>query len=271
MDSDVVDELVRVLDTDDSSPHDFLVASAAVVRAVTTGDDERPFTSKAFNHARALANTVSAHKVLLKLLRKMLAAGTVGSSVALLTALRQVCANDDICKEAADEGAVDVCCGILQQGQSGSARDLVTACCGTLKQLANSDMIKVMIANRQGIQLLCGVLSAYSADSSTVEQALGVLAAMTLRQPDICTSAAEAGLPDLLMEVMGEARGKAGVQRVAAMLVRNMVVRTPELREVFLSKGMEAALREAKAAHPAHCKDVGSAALRDLGLDNYND
>lgn len=34
--------------------------------------------------------------------------------------------------------------------------------------------------------------------------------------------------------------------------------------------GAEELVRAAKAAHPSQCKDVGSAALRDLGLDNYN-
>lgn len=52
--------------------------------------------------------------------------------------------------------------------------------------------------------------------------------------------------------------------------MRNMVVRNLELRPVFLGKGAEDAVRAAKRAHPKSCTDVGSAALRDLGLDNYN-
>lgn len=55
------------------------------------------------------------------------------------------------------------------------------------------------------------------------------------------------------------------------LLLRNMVVRTPELRPSFLEKGAEDLLRAIKARHPSKCKDVGYAALRDLGLDNYND
>ena len=37
-----------------------------------------------------------------------------------------------------------------------------------------------------------------------------------------------------------------------------------------LKKGCEGHLRRAKQAHPATCADVGSAALRDLGYDDYN-
>jgi hypothetical protein len=39
-------------------------------------------------------------------------------------------------------------------------------------------------------------------------------------------------------------------------------------RPLILEKGLEPLLRKAKDTHET-CKDVGSAALRDLGLDNY--
>lgn len=41
------------------------------------------------------------------------------------------------------------------------------------------------------------------------------------------------------------------------------------MRTVLLEKGAEGLLREVKAAYPS-CADAGAAALRDLGLDNYN-
>jgi hypothetical protein len=63
---------------------------------------------------------------------------------------------------------------------------------------------------------------------------------------------------------------KAAVMRQGCMAVRNMVVRNPELRPQFLTKGAEELLRQVKAKYPSACGDVGSAALRDLGLNNYN-
>ena len=56
----------------------------------------------------------------------------------------------------------------------------------------------------------------------------------------------------------------------ACMALRNMVARSPQLRPVVLEKGCERHLRAAKAGHPATCADVGAAALRDLGFDDYN-
>jgi hypothetical protein len=63
----------------------------------------------------------------------------------------------------------------------------------------------------------------------------------------------------------------AAVQRQACMAVRNMVVRNPELRPAFLAAGCEGLLRGVKGLFPGACKDVGSAALRDLGLGSYQD
>ena len=76
---------------------------------------------------------------------------------------------------------------------------------------------------------------------------------------------------DWVVEMMRQHPTNALVQRQSAILVRNMVVRNTENRPLFLEKGSEALLRAAKKAHPRNCTDVGSAALRDLGLDNYNE
>lgn len=66
---------------------------------------------------------------------------------------------------------------------------------------------------------------------------------------------------------MSEESAMAALQ--ACMALRNMVARSPELRPAVLEKGAEPFLRRAKKAHPATCDDVGSAALRDLGFDDY--
>lgn len=53
------------------------------------------------------------------------------------------------------------------------------------------------------------------------------------------------------------------------MAVRNMVARSPQLRPAVL-KECERYLRQAKQEYPLACADVGAAALRDLGFDDYN-
>lgn len=139
-------------------------------------------------------------------------------------------------------------------------------------------------------------LRVFGAAPAVQEEALGLLAALTLRMPAIATAAADAGAVEAIMQTLeaqaaaaaapgaaaaklqqhaaagngnGNGAGAAGVARQACMALRNMVVRNPELRAPFLERGAEALVRGAKARHAALCGDVGSAALRDLGLDQY--
>lgn len=60
------------------------------------------------------------------------------------------------------------------------------------------------------------------------------------------------------------------VQRQGCMALRNLVARCSEEREAVLALGAEDAIRASKKAFPNTCGDVGSAALRDLGCENYN-
>lgn len=55
------------------------------------------------------------------------------------------------------------------------------------------------------------------------------------------------------------------------MSIRNIACRSTALRPILLNKGVEPLLRQAKKLFPEACHDVGSAALRDLGIENYND
>lgn len=69
---------------------------------------------------------------------------------------------------------------------------------------------------------------------------------------------------NLLCRVLMDWMGMQG-----CMVLRNMVARNAELRAPLLEKGVETLLRAAKRAYPATCGDVASAALRDLGFDDY--
>lgn len=123
---------------------------------------------------------------------------------------------------------------------------------------------------------LCAQLKFDSHIAGAMEQVLGLLAALTLRNPSAAVLAVEAGCIDAVLEVMKVCskgvHGKLGqwVQRQACMGIRNVVARNPELRPVVLEKGAEPLLRQAKKMFPQSCGDVGSAALRDLDIADYN-
>jgi hypothetical protein len=117
-------------------------------------------------------------------------------------------------------------------------------------------------------------ISAAAAEAGVVEAVVEALEAAGLAQGGAGQSGAAAAKAQQQARSNGNGGGNgngssaAGAARQACMALRNMVVRNPELRAPFLERGAEALLRGAKAAHPA-CGDVGSAALRDLGLDQY--
>ncbi|GFH31210.1 uncharacterized protein HaLaN_30200 [Haematococcus lacustris] len=135
--------------------------------------------------------------------------------------------------------------------------------------MAHSDATKRLLAARGAGPLLMKLAAAYHGDKDIAEPAVGLMANMTLRQPEVVHLCAEVGVIDWILELMAAMPASRGVQRSGCILVRNMVVRTTEHRDAFLDKGAEALLRAAKQRHPKYCNDVGSAALRDLGLDHY--
>ena len=75
---------------------------------------------------------------------------------------------------------------------------------------------------------------------------------------------------DATWQVM-EVQQQQWVQRQACMALRNLVARNTEFRPTLLDTGAEEAIRRARSSFPQACRDVGGAALRDLGLANYND
>lgn len=95
------------------------------------------------------------------------------------------------------------------------------------------------------------------------------MATLLLRQPEHCDAAfANEALMSQVVDSMLAHRGSPAVMRQACQLVRNLVVRNPNLRKPMLGKGVEPVLRGAKQLR--ECDDVALAALRDLGLDDYN-
>jgi hypothetical protein len=206
---------------------------------------------------------------------------------------------------------------------SASPTALARSAAGALRQLANSDPVKAQLAGDGALDVIVGAIGRFSGggggggggggtDNTTttttpaaeddedddqqtlsdratkaapdaLEPVAGLLAAMTLRQPELSAAAADAGAVEALCAALKRLVGDKGSSdapttttsaaacRQLCLAVRNMACRGGGgVRSAFLSAGAEPLLRAAKAAHPAVCRDVGSAALRDLGLDNYN-
>jgi len=103
------------------------------------------------------------------------------------------------------------------------------------------------------------------------EQMIGALAAVCLKNPSGASSVGASGALDAVADAAHRAPAHAGIQRAACLFARNAVSRCPDNVALALRCGFEPLLRDAKRRHPRECVDVGSAALRDLGCDNYNE
>ncbi|KAL3155515.1 hypothetical protein ABBQ38_011067 [Trebouxia sp. C0009 RCD-2024] len=273
VDSGCASQLVEGLRTEEVAASSSAVqAVCACLKSLTTADDPKPAASRAFQNSRSLAQQGAA-LLLLSILKRgdLTDPATVA---AVCGAVKKLAANEDICKDLADEGAVQATMQVLASGLANAT--LVRSACSLLRQLANSDAIKADIVDAGGLELLCRAVEAHTPHAGAMEQALGLLVALTLRNPKAATRAVEVGCVDTVLEVMKVCQtgvhGKLGqwVQRQACMSIRNIVARNPELRPVVLDKGAEPLLRSAKQMFAQSCGDVGSAALRDLDIQDYN-
>jgi RING finger protein 170 len=66
-------------------------------------------------------------------------------------------------------------------------------------------------------------------------QVMSVFTVLCLRSPDNAARAMEAGAGDLAIQVMEKLSTVQQLQRNSCLMIRNLVVRNPENRQVFLS------------------------------------
>ncbi|PHT68559.1 hypothetical protein T459_28046 [Capsicum annuum] len=137
----------------------------------------------------------------------------------------------------------------------------------------------------------------YSVDLVEVMSTIMVL---TLRSPHNAACAVEAGAGDIVIRAMQRFPESELLQRSCCFMIRNLVVRNPENRQVstglhilspqynqaivennvvhsanagcqtiLLGNGIEKLIRKAKM-NCKSCKNAAADALRDLGLDNFD-
>ncbi|XP_027105897.1 uncharacterized protein [Coffea arabica] len=199
------------------------------VRVLLTADDNRVVASQVYGYARRFAK-MGIVETLVHTLHEGLSSPCV---VSACIALKAVAVNDEVCRSVADNGGIDAILHCIDDcGEQGNKAAARTYC---------SLLSKVM----SHISILC------------------------LRSPDNAAQAIEVGAGDLAIQAMQRFPDSEQLQRIACLMIRNLVVRNAENRKILLSHGIENLVRKAKGSHKI-CKDAATDALRDLGLDNYN-
>lgn len=108
-------------------------------------------------------------------------------------------------------------------------------------------------------------------DLNTTELVLGTLATVTLRNKNATAAVQDAKCISAVFDTMRLHTGSGSIQRQCCMVIRNCAVSCTSFKSSLLNSGAAQLVRAAKYAHPSHCIDVGSAALRDLDCSDYND
>jgi hypothetical protein len=253
-----------------------------ILEALTTGDDPREMASGAFRNSQTLAKFGAATS-LLKVLETISGVGTDESATRLAgkvcATLKLVACNENVCKQVTEQNGVGAIMRVFH-GPGVEKCAVARPACALLRQLAGSDTVKPDIIREGGLQAMIQTMQIHSKEQTkaskgpevaTVELAIGVIAAICLRNPSGAAAVAEAGCLEATLAVMRAMPLASSVQRTACMCLRNAVVRNPENIPRLLDNEAEQILLAAKRNHPTVCIDVGSAALRDLGCDNYNE
>uniref|UniRef100_A0A161ZS47 Armadillo repeat-containing protein 8 n=1 Tax=Daucus carota subsp. sativus TaxID=79200 RepID=A0A161ZS47_DAUCS len=74
----------------------------------------------------------------------------------------------------------------------------------------------------------------FSDDPFVLQEVMSIICTLSLRAPDNATRAIEAGAGDLAIRVMNEFPEVPQLQKHSCLMIRNLVVRNPENRQVLL-------------------------------------
>jgi hypothetical protein len=140
---------------------------------------------------------------------------------------------------------------------------VVAATLGLIRNLCANDDVKTTLCNDSILRGMMVAMEGGGRKNATVqEHACGTVAAMALRKPRNAVLIVEQHHGHLHVLAAMRQHGIL-VKRQGALALRNLVSRSPELKEVLLDAGAEEVLREA-GTHQG-CLDEAYAALRDLG------
>ncbi|KAK8622285.1 hypothetical protein V6N13_117208 [Hibiscus sabdariffa] len=238
------------------------------IRVLLTSDDNRVVASEVYGYARRFAKIGIARALVESLQGRLSLPILVSASIAL----KAVAVNDEICKSIADAGGIDTLLKCVDESGEQRNKTVARTCCSLLSKLAGSDSNKSAIVEKGGMDRLIKLSARFSDDPSVLQEVMAIISVLCLRSPENATRAIEAGAGELAIQAMQKFPAAQQMQRSSCLMIRNLVVRNPENRQVLtllLNNGIDKFIRKAKENHES-CKDAATDALRDLGLDNYN-
>ena len=250
-----VESLLETLKT--PQDEEILINATQLLTVLCKFDDFRaatgvePMISSAHDHVLEFAQH-GAVPILYKLATSDISSPTLLETT--LSALRVLAIQDVIVQSMVAVGILDLVETTLY------SENCVGATLGLIRNLCANDEVKTTLCNEA---ILRGMVAAMEGGNSIVqEHACGTMAAMALRKPRNAVFIVEQHHGHV--HIISAMRNQSIlVKRQGALALRNLVSRSPELKEILLDAGAEEVLRE--AGRHQGCVDEAYAALRDLG------
>ncbi|XP_078432756.1 ARM repeat superfamily protein isoform X2 [Wolffia australiana] len=233
---------------------------------ILTPDDDRVVASQVYGYARKFAKMGISDSLVSSLKEAQCSSSFISKC---FFALKAVAVNDEICMSISESGGIDVILQCIVESIEQNNKTIAKSSCSLLAKLAGSDSNKNIIVQNGGLDSLIRLSSRFSNHPSVLQEVMGVITVLSLRSPENAARAIEAGAGDMAIRAMNKFPTAYQMQKQSCQMIRNLVVRNPENRTFLLSKGIERLIRKVKYSSET-CKDAASAALRDLGLDDYN-
>ncbi|TXG64381.1 hypothetical protein EZV62_011375 [Acer yangbiense] len=193
-----------------------------------TSDDNRVVASQVYGYARRFAKTGIA-----RALAHSLQAGLSSPSLAAASiALKAVAVNDEICVSIAESGGIDALLRCIDDSGEQGNKTVAKTCCSLLCKLAGSDSNKSSIVEKGGLDRLIKLCARFSDDPLVLQEVMSIITVLSLRSPYNASRAMEAGAGDLAIQAMQNFPSILQLQRNSCFMIRNLVVRNPENRQV---------------------------------------
>jgi len=189
---------------------------------------------------------------------------------AVAVAMRKIALNDEICKKFVEErDCISLFLSLLRAG--GPKKDATTMpLLLLLKQISACDTVKKKLVETECIEIALDMFELHGENTTVLQCLLYILTNITLRNPDVAEHFADAGGFDHVLTFIAKFLDKPKLMRQVCMLLRNAAVRSSRVKDLLRKSDMEKHVRAIQQQHQATCHDVALAALRDMGVENYN-
>lgn len=230
----------------------------ATFRFLILDDDIRVEFGKAHEHARTLANEMLPD--ITKLLFKFKTNQDLISDLFLTIASLTV--RNEFCQVVEEAGGLKFIMDAMVEFPD--SIKLLREAFKLLKALAGNDTVKLHIIQQGVAPLLESSLNSYKDNETFARHALACVTTLALREKDNAQALFETGIAETIVQTMKIHAASKVIQRNGAWAIRNMVSRSREQCDTFISHGAEDVLNLALTDHPTISHDIKSA-LRDLG------